>query len=244
MCAMASYSPSLRVASLNVWGTFAHWPQRLQVLAKLAPSLSVDILLCQEVCRGGKTDQLSDIAEAFNFPHRAYYAAKNVDGLEEGVAIFSHLPLEEVERIDLGDGRPLLTAQVVLNGSSLRVEVAHISFQDPHQSLQVRRVLNHGDGPALLGADFNGTSDIFPREMDWLLGDDTQVTWPACDAEVFKSAWLEQVGYPFDWSLEPKRLDHIMARDMVFTNQQTMMLEFDGVAAADHALISADVSFA
>ncbi|MGH2972022.1 MAG: endonuclease/exonuclease/phosphatase family protein [Gaiellaceae bacterium] len=51
---------ALRVATLNLWGWFADWPQRRRLLSEQLPSLEIDVYLLQEVvCGHERGDQLS-----------------------------------------------------------------------------------------------------------------------------------------------------------------------------------------
>jgi endonuclease/exonuclease/phosphatase family metal-dependent hydrolase len=100
---------ALRLATLNLWGRFADWPRRRDILAAQLPSLDIDVYLLQEVvCSAEGGDQLAELAEILGFAWstRAVAESRPHEAEEEGVAILSRLPLYEMAAWPLPPSRP------------------------------------------------------------------------------------------------------------------------------------------
>lgn len=231
----------MRIGSLNLWGFFADWPTRLEVLKTQEALRTLDVLLAQEVCQDGRDDQVEQVREVLGLEHVEYYPHKEVRGAVEGVAIFSRFPLSMVGRTDLGHHRGMVQADLP---SGLTVASAHLSFEGREREEEVKALLKRVSLPhVVLGADFNGELATFSKALDryWSAVPDRASTWPACPEQIFRSAWSEFTGREVDFDLTPRRVDHILTRGVQVNGANTVVLEHDDKFGTDHALIYSDV---
>jgi endonuclease/exonuclease/phosphatase family metal-dependent hydrolase len=241
----------VRVATLNLWGRFADWPARLEILRTQLPPLDVDVYLLQEVVwiEDGD-DQLASVAELLGYPWTARVIAESrPDELEhEGVAIAARLPLHRVAVWPLPPSRPTrhrLEAEVEWEGQRLRVTTLHaaVSAEDGRDE-QIRALGRVDASPLVAGGDLNTTpdevrdltGDTFEDPCHW---DDTP-TWPV-DRQEFVRAWEEKLGAPPRGEVKPRRLDYLLYRGVRVTAAGTLALRSEGRSASDHQLVWADV---
>lgn len=238
---MSGTPRSLRIGSLNVWGTFADWPARLATLRSHPLVHTLDVLLAQEVCVGDGVDQVRDLSEAFGLTYSCFHSDKTIHGLQEGVAIFSREPLDTVGRTNLGQGRVLIQADAY---DRLTLASAHLSFEGRERSEQVKSLLKRVTlDRVVLGADFNGDLSTFEEALDkyWAESTDDRPTWPVCGDEVFERGWRTFTGSEINFSLQPQRVDYILTRGVRQIGSDTVVLEVNGQFVSDHALVITEV---
>jgi endonuclease/exonuclease/phosphatase family metal-dependent hydrolase len=87
---------TVRVVTLNVWGTRGDWPARRSVLAAGFQRLQPDLVALQETIVTDRYDQARDVlGDGY---HLAHSAARGPDG--GGISIASRWPLTEVHELD------------------------------------------------------------------------------------------------------------------------------------------------
>lgn len=178
----------LTVISANLWHD---WPQhrrqqeRLEQFARLLEAEAVDIALLQEVSRQGDLHADAWLADRLGMAYA--YARANGDhdaiSFEEGIAVFSRFPLQNVALHHLGSGsspfvrRLALAASVDTPLGALDVFSVHLGLLPWQNAKQVKRLLawvaartNHSL-PAIIGGDFNAHEDtrqVARAQRHWL----------------------------------------------------------------------------
>lgn len=242
----------LRVATLNLWGRFADWPQRRAVLAAQLPALEVDVYFLQEVvCGDGRGDQLAELAEilGYDWTVRVIAESRPHETEDEGVAIVSRLPLHSTAVWPLPPSHPprhRLETSVAWNGRPLRLMTLHaaVSNQDGRDA-QIAALAELKADPLLLGSDLNAPPWVVqPRVGGSLhdsLGWDEQPTWPV-DADEWAEAWKRKLGEKPSRDAEPRRLDYLLYRGVEIAASGTVELADASRSASDHRLVWADVA--
>lgn len=243
----------LRVATLNLWGWFADWPRRLELLAAHLPPVNADVYLLQEVvCGQGRPDQLREVAGLLGFHSTARVVAESRphESEHEGVAIVSRLPVRDVAVWPLPPSDPprhLLEATIDWEATTLRLVTLHAAVSPPDQrDKQIADLGFLDDAVLLVGADLNASpqtvrrilGDVFHDSLDW----DPAPTWPVDEAK-FVSAWEEKLGEPPAGDPEPRRLDYLLARGLHVENSGSLTLGEPEHLASDHKLVWADLSW-
>jgi len=243
---------ALRVATLNVWGLFADWPRRRELLRGRLPPLDVDVYFLQEVvCGDDRPDQLLELAELLGCPStaRVVAEARPHELEEEGVAIASRLPLRDVAVWPLPASDPprhRLEATIDLDGVGLRLATLHAAVS-PAQTRdeQIATLVCLPDSPLLVGADLNAppatvralVGETFADTLAW----DAAPTWPVDEAE-FRRAWEEKLGEAPPGRVEPRRLDYLLVRGLNVERSGSHALGDRGHHASDHEVVWADIS--
>lgn len=161
----------LRVVSLNMlhgFPDFADLARRLELIAEEIARLEADIVLLQEVPWTLKTGAVAGaLAErlGMNYAYLRANGGRYTILFEEGEAILSRYPLEEVRWVTLQpaagffENRVALAAQVNTPGGPLWVVSTHLTTrQDAVKAGQSTGLIRFGEalgGLALVGADFN-----------------------------------------------------------------------------------------
>jgi endonuclease/exonuclease/phosphatase family metal-dependent hydrolase len=240
----------IRVATLNVWGRFARWPLRRQILVRRWAAVEADLLLLQEVCADADGDQAEEIATSLRYPHVVWTEGHQVLGGSEGLAILSRLPLADVRVDELPLSEPprrMLSASLDGLGRSVRVVCAHtVAVPEDARLRQVAAVLACPDDPVIIGGDLNGPpGEILPLTAsaglaDGLAGAVTP-TWPVCDV-TFGDSWASEFGRAPHFSLDPRRLDYLLTRGLRVLRAGVDVLGDDEKGyASDHAVVWGDV---
>lgn len=234
--------PTIRIASLNLWGRFGSWERRLERLAERWPELGADLLLVQEACLDRHGDQLLDLGEALGLPERlAFYP----HGCGEGVGVLSAHPLQEKRSRHLpGSGFPRVMVAVRLTRPfALEVIAAHLSFHPPaDNAAQLEAVLEAAraaSGPVVAGGDFNiaaGAVEAAAPDFEHALAG-VAASWPVIELAELEAAWRERTGdgLPDDFDATPRRLDHLLGRGLASPKSGREIIE-----GFDHALVWAD----
>jgi endonuclease/exonuclease/phosphatase family metal-dependent hydrolase len=242
---------ALRVATLNLWGWFADWPRRRELLRDELPRLEIDVYFLQEVvCGDGRPDQLRELTELLCAGSTARVVAESRphEVEEEGVAIVSRLPLREVAVWPLPPSEParhLLETTVDWDGAPLRLATLHAAVSPAEdRDAQIATLARLHDERLLVGADLNAppatvrplVGNGYADTLEW----DATPTWPLDEAE-FLRAWEEKLGKPPSGDVEPRRLDYLLARGLDVERSGTLALGSSERHASDHMLIWADV---
>jgi endonuclease/exonuclease/phosphatase family metal-dependent hydrolase len=250
---VTSDSPTrLRVASLNLWGWFGSWQQRLKVIVDEWPAVNADVLLTQEVCHSADSDQLQQLASAvgYRYTARAYAQDLGNEHGREGVAVLSRFPLTEERVLRLPDSQPgrcLLLVSADISGHSVDIACAHTAFgprstQELHLDALCRLV---ADRPRLIvGGDLNSPPElVLPRlaamGLRECLPRQRAATWPV-HPQTFRRAWRAKTGAEPHFSLEPRRIDYVAARGVRQLDAGISVLGAPERPASDHAVIWAD----
>jgi len=176
----------LTVLSANLWHD---WPrhrrsgERLEAFAKLVEAEEADIVLLQEVARTATMDADRWLAERLGLA--TIYARANGDlsaiGFEEGLAILSRFPLDDIHLHRLSRGRNPFARRIALGAhlrtpyGSLLVVSVHLGLVQRHNADQIRRLRDwvrtiSGDEVAVVGGDFNAPerrSEIARTRDEW-----------------------------------------------------------------------------
>ncbi len=188
-------SATLRLITINFWGTEAPLDARLALAIDQLQALAPDVIAMQEVRpldgRAGRTTA-DVIAEALGmavayrpsmtWPDGAF--GPGTRGGEEGLAILSRAPAREVRSLILPEARPtesrqLLSAQLDTAGGPIWVHTTHLHYRLDDGVAREAQVLaldaairacgrGNSDPPQLLCGDFNATPDS--DEMRFLRG--------------------------------------------------------------------------
>lgn len=241
----------LSVGTLNVWGRWADWPERLQALRESWPHPGPDVLMLQEVICDDDGDQAEEIAAAVGYPEWFSIEGHRAGDTREGVAILSRRTLHDAreEELPVSDpARRVLLAEVDVDGAPVTVACGHTVATPEHVRLeQVHALLARDEAPLVLGADLNETPATVRPLLDALgwtdaLGADPAPTWPMCHL-TFGAAWEAQLGRAPHFSLERRRLDYLLTRGLDVRDAAIHELRTDdGRHASDHALVTAELA--
>lgn len=164
---------TLRVATLNVWGTNGPWPQRLRLIRRDLMHLRPDVIGLQEVMREDGYCQAREIADGLGY-ELVYGPACERDGRIQGNAILSRLPVREQREFSLPTGgeepRALLYARLQTPHGELPVFVTHLTWQQRHAAIRLTQVrhtvarvaeltLQVADLPPVIMGDLNADPD-------------------------------------------------------------------------------------
>jgi endonuclease/exonuclease/phosphatase family metal-dependent hydrolase len=243
---------TVRVATLNLWGRFADWPRRRELLRSELPRLEIDVYLLQEVvCGNGRGDQLREFVDMLGLDWTARVIAERRphEAEEEGVAIASRLPLRDVAVWPLPPSHPprhLLDATIDPNGEPVRLLTLHAAVSPTEErDRQIAELSRLRGDRILIGSDLNAPPDVVeailgPRLRDTLDWDETP-TWPV-DEQEFVQAWKEKLGEEPGGDVEPRRLDYLLVRGLSVSGSAAVALADESGSASDHRLVWADVS--
>lgn len=239
------------MATLNAWGFFGDWPNRLRLLARTWPSVNADILLCQEVGTRPGCDQLASLAEHLGYPHAFPVLCHTDDGHSESVAVLSRLPLTATDTIDLPLSQPQRRAARAVaatpDGGSLTVFSAHLSFSPTATAIrQLERLLDEPAPRAVIGGDFNLTPDVVDerarqRGLRCALADTDIVTWPVSREEL-TAAYRVRFGRAPSFDLGARKVDYLLCRGVDVRAAGAIAVGSPNSGyASDHALAWADL---
>ena len=242
----------LSVGTLNVWGRWADWPARLAALREVWPHPGPDVLMLQEVAWDGFGDQASEIAAALGYPEFVTAEGHRTADGREGVAILSRRVLHNAREEELppasDPARRVLIAETEVDTTTVSLVCGHtVAVPEETRLEQVHQLLARHEDPLVLGADLNETpSTVAPLlgavGLADALGEDRTATWPTSRA-TFGAAWKSQIGRAPHFSLEPRRLDYVLARGLDVRAAKVHDLCTDGgTHASDHALVVGEFS--
>lgn len=242
----------LRVATLNLWGRFAEWPERRALLGEQLPPLEIDVYFLQEVvCGDGRGDQLAELAEllGYDWTVRVIAESRPHEVEDEGVAIVSRLPLHSTAVWPLPPSHPprhRLETSVDWNGRPLRLMTLHAAVSNRDgRAAQIAALADLKAEPLVLGADLNAPPWVVRPLLEGTLDDslawDEQPTWPV-HADEWARAWKQKLGEQPDRDPEPRRLDYLLSRGVEIAGSGTVALCGDGRSASDHRLVWAELS--
>jgi endonuclease/exonuclease/phosphatase family metal-dependent hydrolase len=91
------YPGTVRIATMNLWGTRGAWDERRAVLSEGFHALRPDLVAFQEAIHNDEYDQVSDLLDSgFHIVHQ-----KDRESDGQGVSIASRWPLGDVREVDL-----------------------------------------------------------------------------------------------------------------------------------------------
>ncbi len=153
---------SLKVVTLNLLIVLDQWEYRAPLIVSELSDLSPDIVLFQEASMIPNTPAWI----ASQLTGYQFYLAPDA-GMktgQEGLAIFSRLPVTKHEILDLGpQNRKAQIVRIELEGSRFAIANTHLFWHDghaPERVYQAELILNHLKGlpenvHRILGGDFN-----------------------------------------------------------------------------------------
>ncbi|MEW5852359.1 MAG: endonuclease/exonuclease/phosphatase family protein [Myxococcota bacterium] len=167
-CGDGALERPLRVVSYNIRAGLS---SSLYEVANVIQEMDPDVLALQEVdrdvMRSGSVDQAQYLADTLGY-HYAFAAAIRRDGGEYGVALFSRLPFQRAERVQLSapvsnEPRVAIDATVCAGNKPLRVLAVHADVW-PWSGTQHARELSEYVEPSvgqgvIVAGDLNATPD-------------------------------------------------------------------------------------
>jgi len=235
----------ISVGTLNIWGRWADWPRRLEVLRTTFPQPGPDVLMLQEVRHDAIGDQAQEVADALGYPDCLTVEGHRADDGGEGLAILSRIALDGAHAEDLPVSDPrrrIIVTRAPTTGGDVTLICAHaVAVPEPERRAQVEALLARRDSPLVMGADLNDVPGAVADALaeaglrDPLAGDPTP-TWPTCEA-TFGAAWRSQLRRAPHFSLEPRRLDYLITRGVDVLHTEVDRLADGPDHASDHALV-------
>jgi len=246
---MVMSAPSIRIATLNVWGRFCDWPARLHVLEREWSHVDADVLLLQEVCRDDAGNQGAEVAARLGCAFLESTDGHDYPGGSEGVAIASRVALERLRDEQLPPSTPprrALMASVALGQRTLTLVCGHtVAVPENVRASQVTALLSRHERPLVIGGDLNVEPEDLEIALERVgltdsLAADPTPTWPMCIAR-FGTAWSDRFGRTPHFPLHPKRVDYLLSRGLAVTRSHAFALGSDEQGfASDHAIVYAD----
>jgi endonuclease/exonuclease/phosphatase family metal-dependent hydrolase len=233
------------VGTLNVWGRWADWPRRLEVLQQTFPVAGPDVLMLQEVRHDALGDQAQEIADALGYPHCLTVEGHRADDGSEGLAMLARVELFDVHTEDLPASDPsrrALVARVRLAHTTVTLMCAHtVAVPEAERRAQVEALLARPEDPLILGADLNDVPQSLAGAFDLaglrdVLAEDDTPTWPT-DEATFGAAWQTQLKEVPHFSLQARRLDYLLTRGVEVLHTEIDPLALGDEHASDHALV-------
>lgn len=243
-----------KLGTWNIWGLFADWEKRRQVLSEVWPKVSKPNILClQEVCVNNQYNQLNDLAEIMDYSYQAFAPALIRGDTVEGVAVLSNYPIDKYTILELPHADQRRVAlQAEISKLQINIVSTHLSFYPAKENSQQIRFLLElkelRDTNTFIAADLN----IIPQEfkllsdlfIEWRNDTSFDYTWPN-DIEQFKLGWREKTGYSPTFEIEQSQLDYILTNQsntyLKSSNKYELLL--DDQYASDHSLIVNDYYF-
>ena len=214
---------TLKILSANLWHDWPlhrHQRQRLESFARLVEAEQADIVLLQEVARTAelRVDEWLTQRLGMAYVYTRANGHEAAIGFEEGLAVFSRLPLTAPRRRQLESGsnpfvhRLALGSRIETACGGLWVFSVHLGIPRRQNSLQLARLHNWvahvaGNDSAVIGGDFNAaehTSQISRAQRKWT--DTFRHLHPTADGATHELHW------PWGNPLHRSRLDYIFLR--------------------------------
>jgi len=261
---------TLRIVTLNLWGTQPPLDARLALAARQLAALAPDAVCLQEVRPHDGRTTAHVIAERLGMV--AHYAiATKTEDTEEGLAIITRAPLADARTLFLPDARRGDT-RILLSGKvgDIWVHTTHLHYRlddglaREHQVVAIDAAIracgrDNTSPPQILCGDFNAIADS--DEIRFLRG----LTTLDNKRTHFQDAWLRR--HPHDegitWSSEneltrplrsldiDRRIDYVFVtsrkkdgRGTIHDCRVVLTDREDGVCASDHYGVYADVQTA
>jgi endonuclease/exonuclease/phosphatase family metal-dependent hydrolase len=234
---------ALRIATLNIRNLADRWDERLPLLLADMAALQPDLLGLQEVVYPLQQDRLIAAAGERRYDIRRSWAGRPEYG--NSLLIAAGLPIDAVERLDLGLARSALRGVVAVGESTILMAVTHlhhVTVDEAERDDQARQLLDWLDDAAetdvqVVVGDFNAEPDepaadrIRARRFRSALveanGADPAVTWPS---------GLQAPGMDTDGP--PGCLDYIWIRGSM--RVVSARLAFDRPAVGDPTIYPSD----
>lgn len=152
---------TFRAATLNIWGRFGPWEDRVVAIREGLRSLAPDVIGLQEVLRYEGFDQAALVGEALGY-HAAWGKASDNYGFPLGNAVLSRWPVLRTEVIPLPNGdsdehRSVLFCELDAPFGALPFFCTHLNWKFHHghvRQAQVKVVAEAVARLAPVGATF------------------------------------------------------------------------------------------
>jgi endonuclease/exonuclease/phosphatase family metal-dependent hydrolase len=174
----------LRVMSFNVLHDFPHFrylEARLAYIAAAIRELDPDVVCLQEVpWHWGSAARRLGEATGLNYLYGRANGNRWAILFEEGEAILSRYPLRDADLVELQPRAAFFQRRVVLRATAdtpwgpLRIFATHLTHDNPQANRGQAAwlasfVATSGQGPAVVGGDFNATEDEPQiQALDWI----------------------------------------------------------------------------
>ncbi len=143
---------TVTMVSLNLRCLMDDWPARRQIIARGLADLAPDVIGIQEACSADSADNVADLsADLLRLTGRQYRIERHVthrawDQFDEGIALLSALPMEQVLQVDLPGGaftRALLLARIRTANGTFVLGTTHLdNEQAGTRRAQAQRVVH------------------------------------------------------------------------------------------------------
>jgi endonuclease/exonuclease/phosphatase family metal-dependent hydrolase len=230
---------SLRVATLNIWGTNGPW-RRLELIRQELSALRPDVVGMQEVTRSRDLDQAVAIAEGLGYV--VAYGPADVRGkLALGNTLLSRLPLttQWVLPLPVGGWEPRSVLSVLVDGR-VQVFVTHLNWQPDHSAIrveQVRFILALAPPASVVMGDFNAQPDS--PEIALMRG--YADAWVAAGDGTAGATFSRDNDYAREGGGPSRRLDYVFTRGKPVRAELAFHRPVDGVWPSDHFGLVADI---
>lgn len=236
----------LKLASINIWGSFANPTKRIQHAIEFINHKNLDVVCFQELTRE-KGLETKYIQEKTGLAHCFLMQSPNDSGIYEGCAILSRLPLQSTAAFRLPDSHPArFLLETRLEKTDFQIFATHLSYQTKENLPQIKEMLQlaQSSSRAVLVGDFN--LDLKPMiktfgDYGFQLNSSLENTWPV-DKQMFKKAWEEKLQQPLHFEPQAQTLDGIFSKGVKATTQ-TFLPHSNGCLFSDHKVIIADIEF-
>ena len=172
LSAAAQAQDTLTVVTLNIWHNQGDWPARLDRIEDGLRALGPDVVLLQEVLQDeGLPNQAQTVADRLGLGHVHFVSWDSAGSVKRyGNAILSSRPLLDAEthRLPPADAyRLAASAAVEVGGRRVRLVTTHLHNPPTVEGRAARAmeiahllaVVEAGDGPVVIGGDFNAEPD-------------------------------------------------------------------------------------
>jgi endonuclease/exonuclease/phosphatase family metal-dependent hydrolase len=214
----------LTIVSANLWHDwprYRHLPQRLESFAQLIEEQGAQVVLLQEALRNPQLSASDWLAERLSMAH-GYVRAngeQHAIGFEEGPAVLTSLPLQELKTLELGSTagsfvrRMAIAARLELGCCHLWVVSTHLDFFRCDNRRQIERLRTWvsdlvGGEAALIGGDFNAdehSKGIQDAREQWQ--DTYRSVYPEGESSTHALRW------PWGGILRRHRLDYLFLQN-------------------------------
>ncbi|HRX52292.1 MAG TPA: endonuclease/exonuclease/phosphatase family protein [Candidatus Krumholzibacteria bacterium] len=236
----AGSPPPLTAVTLNLWHDQHDWPARLPVILSALREAEPDVILLQEVLQhDGLPNQARTLADSLGF-HMEFFTVDPADGPKRyGNAVLTRRPVTarfERKLAPLDDWRVAGLVRVDVDGRPLDIAVTHLHHTPEGWAIRAEQTADlldflaevRGDGPLLLGGDFNAQADA--PELAPLFGTLTDAFGTLHPGAENVTTLNTAYGH------QPERIDHLLTSAELTPVASGLLLDrpVGGVWGSDH----------
>ncbi len=246
---------TLRVLSLNLWGTNGPVDDRMTRLHLWLRQTPFDVIGLQEVQRWAGKTQAHAVAEAAGLGHVHYTrSGRGMLSRGEGLAVVTAMESEPVATVDLPHGDDAhrravqLVDAVVAGGHTVRVANTHLAYKIDAsdlrraQAAKIRDELRGWDGLVVLTGDLNDAPGspalhmLTEKSAGWRPLVDTYAAAGGEPDRITFDLDNPFMGYP---ELAGRRVDHVLSRGLQVVSAEVVLDGTKGPLVSDHYGVAA-----